>query len=155
MMPAQTPAPRGARWRARVAACLRSESGDTLIEILITAVVVALIAGATLTGYAQIQHLGGLDRHRNEATALAQQDEARLRGLTITELSGNGTGTGNTSKHGRSSTGPPTRSPRPRQFVSGSRRPPRARRPRHDGSADEVETTSSVTWDSDDNVHRW
>src|ERR1700727_691784 len=97
MMAAPTPAPGGARWRARVAARLRSESGDALIEVLMTAVLVALIAGATLTGYAQVEHLGGLERHRNEATALAQQDEARLRGLTITALSANGSGTGNTT----------------------------------------------------------
>ena len=57
---------------------------------------VALMAGATLNAFAGIAHIAGDQRHRVEANALAEQDQARLRGLTITQLAGTGTGSGNT-----------------------------------------------------------
>jgi Tfp pilus assembly protein PilV len=151
MMPALTPAPRGARWRARVAARLRCQSGDALIEVLITAVLVALIAGATLTGYAQVEHLGGLERHRNEAAALAQQDEARLRGLTITELSSSGTGTGNTTSS-QTVDGTVYTITSASKFVSGSTAVSSCTTGPVTTTADEVETSSSVTWSGNNNV---
>src|SRR5665213_3254416 len=58
---------------------------------------VALIATASLGGFADIGHLSATQRSEGQAAALAQQDQARLRGLTIAQLSANGAGTGNTS----------------------------------------------------------
>jgi len=90
-------AARRAPWRARVSARLRAERGDTLVEVVIGALMVALIATASLGGFADIGHLGQTQRSEAQAAALAQQDQARLRGLTIAQLSANGAGTGNTS----------------------------------------------------------
>ena len=55
--------------RARAPACarrgaLRAERGDTLIEVLVAALLVALVAGAILTGFARVAHLAGDQRHR-------------------------------------------------------------------------------------------
>ena len=55
----------------------------------------ALIATATLGGFVDIGHLSETQRNEAQAGALAQQDQARLRGLTIAQLSSNGVGTGN------------------------------------------------------------
>ena len=50
--------------RARVAACLRAERGDTLIEVLIAALLVALIAAPSLTGYGAVSAPRRHQRHR-------------------------------------------------------------------------------------------
>ena len=71
------------RWRARAA----GESGDTMIEVIVAALLVALIAAGVLTGFGQVGSLSAQQRQRAQATALAQQDQARLRGLAITQLS--------------------------------------------------------------------
>src|SRR5579862_6712205 len=93
-----TPRLRSAFMRAHVAgrACLHGralrwlapEHGDTLIEVMVAAIMVALVAGATLTGYAQVAHMSSTQRHRVEADSLAELDQARLRGLTISQLAG-------------------------------------------------------------------
>jgi collagen type VII alpha len=57
-----------------------------MIEVVIAALLVALIAGATFTGFAAVSHASGAQRHEEQAAQLAQQDEARLRGLSATEL---------------------------------------------------------------------
>ena len=146
-MPARLRRP-GARAGVRASrrACAR-ESGDTLIEVLIAALLVALIAGGQLTGYARDR----APRRRSSATAtrptaLAQQDQARLRGLTITQLSANGTGTGNTSSQTRRSTAPSTRSPRRAQFVSGSTGGAVVHDRPGTTTADEVADHLDVTW---------
>src|ERR1019366_2713732 len=74
--------------RARVAACLRAQRGDTLIEVLVAALLVALIATASLTGFGAVGGVAGTQRNEEQAATLAQQDQARLRGLNITQLSG-------------------------------------------------------------------
>ena len=80
-----TPAAR-ARFRARVAAWSRGQRGDTLIEVMIAALLVALIATASLTGFGDAGQLASTQRNEGQAATLAQQDQARLRGLTITQL---------------------------------------------------------------------
>src|SRR5579862_5201507 len=77
-----------AQLRARALRWLAPEHGDTLIEMMVAAIMVALVAGATLTGYAQVAHMTSTQRHRVEADSLAELDQARLRGLTISQLAG-------------------------------------------------------------------
>ena len=128
--------------RARVAACLRAQRGDTLIEVLVAALLVALIATASLTGFGAVSDVAGNQRNEEQAATLAQQDQARLRGLTITQLSGalgnqaattviDGTTYTVTSKS---------------QFVSGASGAASCSTSGATGNADEVTTTSTVTW---------
>ena len=83
-----------ARLRARLAAWGLSEPGDTLIEVLIAALLVALIAAATFTGYSAVAHVAGGESQRAQASGLAEADQARLHGLTLNNLSSSGTGLG-------------------------------------------------------------
>lgn len=76
-----------ARLRARLAAWGLSEPGDTLIEVLIAALLVALIAAATFTGYSAVAHVAGGESQRAQASGLAEADQARLHGLTLNNLS--------------------------------------------------------------------
>jgi Tfp pilus assembly protein PilV len=75
--------------RARLAASqpLSSETGDTLIEVLISAVLVGVIVIGTLNGLDSTNRSTSLDRARSQADALAQQDEERLRAEPISKLS--------------------------------------------------------------------
>jgi prepilin-type N-terminal cleavage/methylation domain-containing protein len=64
----------------------RAQQGFTLIEVLMTALVVTLIAGAVAGGlvagtkYTSTQHL------KSEAETLAQQDQERMKGLSAAQL---------------------------------------------------------------------
>jgi hypothetical protein len=58
-----------------------------MIEVVIAALIVALIAAATFIGFSSAADVAGAQRHAAEADVLAQQDEERLRGLSVTELS--------------------------------------------------------------------
>ena len=141
MQSQQIPVACRARLRARVAACLGEQRGDSLIEVLIAALLVALISTAALTGYGAVGHIAGDQRKRGQAATLAQQDQARLRGLTITALSGAaGNQSSTTTIDGTTYTVTSKA-----QFISGA----------SSGSscttggtatADEVQTTSTVTW---------
>jgi Tfp pilus assembly protein PilV len=137
--------------RARVAACLRAQRGDTLIEVLVAALLVALIATASLTGFGAVNGIAGNQRNEEQAATLAQQDQARLRGLTITQLSGalgnNGpTGGVNTMIDGTTYT-VVSKS----QFISGASGAASCSTSGATGNADEVQTTSTVTWGSSSN----
>jgi type II secretory pathway pseudopilin PulG len=70
-----------------------SESGITLIEVIVSALIVGLIAVGTLTGFAGANRASADERARNQATLLAAQDEERLRGKNVTELDQLGTET--------------------------------------------------------------
>ncbi len=65
---------------------LTSEAGDTLIEVLISALLVGLIVVGTLTGFNVTSGASASERARAQADALAQQAEDRLRGLPLSEL---------------------------------------------------------------------
>jgi len=95
MSTGRTPAACRNRLRARVAGCLCCEHGDTLIEVLVAALLGVLIASGTLVGYEQLSQVTGDQRQRAQADSLAQQDQARLRGLSVSALAGSGLGTGN------------------------------------------------------------
>lgn len=63
------------RWRPAAA----SQRGDTLIEVLISSLVVALIAVGTLIGFSATEGYSAQEREHNEAAALADQSQEQLR----------------------------------------------------------------------------
>jgi Tfp pilus assembly protein PilV len=63
-----------------------SEAGDTLIEVIISALLVGLIAVGTFSGLDSTTKATALQRSRSQADALAEQDEERLRALPINML---------------------------------------------------------------------
>jgi Carboxypeptidase regulatory-like domain len=142
------PAPRRARLRACVAACIRSQRGDTLIEVLIGALMVALIAAATFTGYIAIVHVSGDQRDHSQADALAQQDQARLHGLTLDAL---GSSLGNQT-YAVSVHGVTYQVISSSQFVSGGGSG--SCTTSGTSSADEVQTTSTVWWGLTHTAHQ-
>src|SRR5450631_2380267 len=71
--------------RARVHA--RSERGDSLIEVLASTVLLAVIIIATLTGLDSSNRSTTLDRARSQADALAQQEQEQLRSEPVRKLS--------------------------------------------------------------------
>jgi type II secretory pathway pseudopilin PulG len=56
-----------------------SQRGDTLIEVLIGAMIVALIAVGTLTGFDSADSLSAQEREHNEAATLTAQSQEQLR----------------------------------------------------------------------------
>jgi type II secretory pathway pseudopilin PulG len=59
-----------------------------LVEVLVSALMVILIASATAGALIAGSHFSGDQRFRSQANALAQQDQDRLRGLSDQQLSG-------------------------------------------------------------------
>jgi Tfp pilus assembly protein PilV len=72
---------------ARSAPSPASDTGDTLIEVVIAAALIALVVVAVLFGLDSTNRATALDRSRSQADALAQQDEEKLRGEPIKNLS--------------------------------------------------------------------
>ena len=136
-----------ARIRARVAACARREDGELLIEVLVSAMLVALISAAILNGYSGIAHLSGDQRKRSEANALAEQDQARLRGLTITQLAATGAGTGNYT-YSQVIDGTTYNITSASQYITGSSAGSSCATGPTISAADEVATSSTVNWNS-------
>ena len=64
------------------------ENGFTLIEVLVTALLVALIAAATATALIATAAMSADERHRTQAGEIADQDQQRLRGLSAQQLGG-------------------------------------------------------------------
>ena len=69
-------------------ATLRANGGFTLIEVLVSALLVALIASATAFALISTSHASGDQRFRSQADAIASQDQERLRGLSDAQLNG-------------------------------------------------------------------
>src|SRR4051812_3545338 len=68
---------------------LRSdESGFSLIEVLVSALLVATVSVGTFKGIDTASHTSGDQRQRATASALAQQELERLRSMNPTTLSG-------------------------------------------------------------------
>jgi prepilin-type N-terminal cleavage/methylation domain-containing protein len=65
-----------------------SEDGFTLIEVIVTALLVALISSAVATSLIATAITAGYQRHRAQAGQIAEQDQQRLRGLSAEQLSG-------------------------------------------------------------------
>ncbi|MGZ4179910.1 MAG: hypothetical protein ACXVUL_04380 [Solirubrobacteraceae bacterium] len=88
--PSVKPLPRG-----RIAAALRSfraraaaEDGVTLIEILVSAVILIIIITGVFRAFDAAGHITGFEQQRSQAQAIAQQDEDNLRALPVAQLDG-------------------------------------------------------------------
>ncbi len=64
----------------------REQHGFTLIEVLVSALIVTLIAGAVAGGLMANVKATGDQHRRTEAQALAEQDQERLKGLSAEQL---------------------------------------------------------------------
>lgn len=85
--------PRSSRSRALSAALApgrlpsaTAESGDTLIEVVISAALISLVVIAVLFGLDSTNRATAKSRARSQADALAQQDEERLRSEPIKKI---------------------------------------------------------------------
>jgi Tfp pilus assembly protein PilV len=65
-----------------------SEAGFTIIEVLVSALMVILIGTATAKALITTAHVSGDQRLRAQADAVATQDQERLRGLSDEQLNG-------------------------------------------------------------------
>jgi hypothetical protein len=120
--------------RARVV----SQGGATLIEVLVSSLCLALIAVGTLSAFDAAGRLSSDEQHRSQANDLAQQDQDRLRGMTVAQLSTlnqTQTVTLGASSFTVTSTG---------QFVSDATDTSSCNA--STGGADYIKTTSTVTW---------
>jgi Tfp pilus assembly protein PilV len=64
-----------------------AQDGQTLIEVLVAALVVALLSASVATGLISTAHASGDQRLRATADTLAAQDQERMRGLSDEQLS--------------------------------------------------------------------
>lgn len=88
----------GLRSRARARACeelgaahrsLAAEAGDTLLEVIVSALLLGLIVVGTFSGLNSTNRATSIDRSRSQADALAEHAEEQLRGeptKRLTEL---------------------------------------------------------------------
>ena len=116
-----------------------SESGIALIEVVASALIVALIAVGTLTGFDSAGRAVADERQRGQATLLAAQDEEQLRGMNVTEL-----GTYGTKTHLIEEGGTKYTIESKTQFVSASEEKYTCET--SGGKANYIQTTSYVTW---------
>ena len=63
-----------------------SQDGFALIEVLISAVIVVVISTAVFALLTATGHASAEERHRSEAYAVAQEDQARLRSMRVPSL---------------------------------------------------------------------
>jgi type II secretory pathway pseudopilin PulG len=127
---------------AALAAEGRSESGVTLIEVVISAMLVAIIAVGTLTGFDSASRATTKLRQRNQATLLAGQDQERLRGMNITELGRLGVKTAAPITQNGTEFTVESRA----QFVSAAKEEFSCEA--SGGTSDYIQTTSKVSWAS-------
>jgi Tfp pilus assembly protein PilV len=131
------------RMRPSLAAARResaSESGISMIEVIVSTLLVGLIILGTFSGFDAAGRASAEERAHAQATVLAQKDEERLRGLTAAELSAFGTAPevyevkeGSTNFKITSKAQPVSSSDE--EFTCGT-----------GSTADYLQTTSSVTW---------
>ncbi len=82
---------RGARSLVARVAPLRAETGDTLIEVVISAFLVGLVVVGMLTGFGAIGRASSEEREHNQAIALADQSQEQLRSDPASTLEAIGT----------------------------------------------------------------
>jgi type II secretory pathway pseudopilin PulG len=73
------------RLRGRLS--LSSDNGSMLIEVMVGAVLVISVSAAVLEGLSGAQDTGQRNRARSVSASIAQQDQERLRGKPVTQLS--------------------------------------------------------------------
>lgn len=79
--------PRGAgRRRSELRRRATSPAGDSLIEVVIAALLIGLIAAGVLSAFTGASRASADQRHHSQADGLAEQDEDRLRGLQVADL---------------------------------------------------------------------
>src|SRR5689334_1834864 len=83
----------GDRWRLRAylnGACrhFRAESGFALIEVVVSAALLLVVAGGVLAGIEGPSKTSSQNETRSQATDLAQQDQDRLRSMSFASLVG-------------------------------------------------------------------
>jgi type II secretory pathway pseudopilin PulG len=125
--------------RRRLAAA-SSESGITLIEVVISALLVGLIALGTLSGFDSASRASGNERARNQATLLAAKDEERLRSLSVEEL----TQFGSKTLPSVTENGTVFTITSAAEYVSGAEN--KLTCETTGGAANYIQTTSTVTW---------
>jgi type II secretory pathway pseudopilin PulG len=119
-----------------------SESGVTLIEVLISTMLVAIIAVGTLTGFDGASRATANERQHNQATLLAAQDEEQLRGMNVTALGRLGSYTHPPVTESGTNFTVESKA----QFVSAEKE--KFTCEASGGLADYIQTTSTVTWRS-------
>lgn len=72
--------------RGRLAQALRAESGFSMIEVLISSLMLSIVVMGTLNGIDTTSHAAALGRARAQADSFAEQDEERLRSFSIKHL---------------------------------------------------------------------
>jgi type II secretory pathway pseudopilin PulG len=65
-----------------------SESGFTIIEVVVSAIMLVTISGAAATALIATNNFSSEERHRSQADELAQQDQERMKGMSAKSLSG-------------------------------------------------------------------
>ena len=68
-------------------AALRDESGFGLIEVIVSAVLVVLVSLGVYAGIDGASATSQVNKQRSIATTIAQQDQDRMRAMTVSELS--------------------------------------------------------------------
>src|SRR5919204_544579 len=83
--PAATPGP-GAPSTGALRARARGQEGYGLVEVLVSALLVALIAVGVFAGFDAASATSGNNKSRGVAATLAQQDQQRMRAMKLSDL---------------------------------------------------------------------
>ena len=75
-----------AAWRSRLSERGRSEDGFTLIELLVSSLVLVALGAAVAESLISTAYVSGDQRRHSQAAEIAQQDQERLRGLSVSQL---------------------------------------------------------------------
>ena len=62
------------------------ESGVTIVEVIVSAALMVVISGAVFTGLTAASRAGAQERHQARAYSIAQDDQARIRSLKVSQL---------------------------------------------------------------------
>src|SRR5437667_5684290 len=66
----------------------RGQGGFALIEVVVSAALLLVVAGGVLAGIEGPSNISGKNEVRSQASDLAQQDQERLRGMSFSSLVG-------------------------------------------------------------------
>jgi Tfp pilus assembly protein PilV len=73
--------------RAAIARLAAEQAGFALIEVIVSAVLVILVSSGVYLGLEGASATSGINKHRSVATYIAQQDQDRMRAMSVSELS--------------------------------------------------------------------